>query len=212
MHIYVFGSLCRGDVAVGSDVDMLALVEGQDDRFDPDLFSIYSYKRLGELWVQGNPFAWHLALESRLVFASDTVNYIEKLGMPSPYRECVSDCEKFYHLFLEARGSLMHDRHAAVFDLSTMFLSIRNLATCYSLGVCGQPDFSRHSAIQLPDEDSVPLSPDAYDIIERARILTTRGSGDSILESEIMRVIEELDYVEIWMQDLVGRAKVYGDS
>jgi hypothetical protein len=212
MHIYVFGSLCRGEVAVGSDVDMLALVEGQDDRFDPDLFSIYSYKRLNELWAQGNSFAWHLALESRLVFASDAVNYIEALGMPSPYRDCACDCEKFYFLFMEACESLMHDRRAEVFDLSTVFLSVRNLATCYSLGVCERPDFSRNSAIRLPEADRVPLSPDAYATIERARILTTRGCGDSIQEADSERVLAELDSVASWMQRLVERAKEHGDS
>jgi hypothetical protein len=190
---------------------MLALVEGRDDRFDPDLFSIYTYKRIGELWAQGNPFAWHLTLESRLVFASDSLNYIETLGMPSPYRDCVSDCEKFHLLFLEARKSLMHDRRAEVFDLSTVFLSIRNIATCYSLGVCDRPDFSRHSAIRLPNKDRVPLSIDAYAIIERARILTTRGCGEPIQESEIERVIAELDNVIGWMQHLVGRARTHGE-
>ena len=212
MHVYIFGSLCRGDITVGSDVDMLALVEGRDDRFDPDVFSIYSYKRLGELWIQGNPFAWHLALESKLIFASDAVNYIETLGMPSPYRECVSDCEKFYSLFLEASESILHDRCAEIFDLSTIFLSIRNIATCYSLGVYEHPDFSRHSALRLLKEDRVPLSVEAYATLEQARILTTRGCGDYIEESETKRVIAELDIVKSWMQNLHRRAKANGST
>ena len=71
MHIYIFGSICRGDLREGSDIDLLALVEGYDSRFDPDTFSVYSYSRIADLWAEGNPFAWHLFLESRLVFASD---------------------------------------------------------------------------------------------------------------------------------------------
>ena len=191
---------------------MLALVDGKDSRFDLDLFSIYSYKRLGELWAQGNPFAWHLALESRLVFASDGVDHIDRLGMPSPYRDCVNDCVKFYRLFLEARESLMRDRRAMVFDLSTIFLSIRNLATCYSLGVCDHPDFSRHSAIRLPDREAVRISPDAYATIERARILTTRGYGDSIREADSERVEAELERIAEWMLDLLERAKAHGNT
>jgi len=212
MHIYVFGSLCRGDVTVGSDIDMLALVDGKDTRFDPNLFSIYSYKRLSELWALGNPFAWHLSLESRLVFASDDVDFINRLGMPSPYRNCVNDCAKFYSLFLEARESLMRDKRSMVFDLSTIFLSIRNLATCYSLGISGRPDFSRHSAIRLPNGAAVQISPDAYATIERARILTIRGCGDPIQETDADRIVPELKIIERWMIDLVERAKLHGHT
>jgi hypothetical protein len=212
MHIYIFGSLCRGEITIGSDVDMLALVDAEDSRFDPDLFSIYSYKRLGELWAQGNPFAWHLALESRLVFASDGMDHINRLGMPSPYRECVNDCVKFYTLFLEARESLLRDKRAMVFDLSTIFLSIRNFATCYSLGVCDHPDFSRHSAIRLPDGESVQISPGAYATIERARILTTRGYGDSIPDADCERVVAELECIAEWMLNLLERTKAHGNT
>ena len=52
MHIYAFGSMCRGDISIGSDIDLLALVEKHDPRLDPGKFSIYSYKRIGELWLQ----------------------------------------------------------------------------------------------------------------------------------------------------------------
>ncbi len=209
MHIYIFGSMCRGDITVGSDVDLLALVEGEDARFDPDSFSIYSYARLDELWSQGNPFAWHLALESKLVFASDGVDYIQKIGMPAPYRECVNDCRKFYALFREARRSLLADNRATVFDLSTIFLSIRNLATCYSLGVSRRPDFSRHSAIRILDGRRLRVLPQVYETLERARILCTRGCGDRIHEAQANQVIAELDRIDRWMADLVEKAGLY---
>ena len=61
MHIYAFGSLCRGEVDFGSDVDLLSIIEGPDSRFDPDVFAKYSYDRIRSLWKEGNPFAWHLA-------------------------------------------------------------------------------------------------------------------------------------------------------
>lgn len=65
MHIYAFGSICRGDVSPASDVDLLAIVDGYDERFSLDDYSIYSYDRIWEIWNEGNPFAWHLALESK---------------------------------------------------------------------------------------------------------------------------------------------------
>ncbi len=128
MHIYAFGSVCRGDVRVGSDVDLLALVDGYDPRFDPDTFSVYSYDRARELWREGNPFAWHLFLESTLVFASDDGDFLASLGSPGEYRNCVRDCEKFHDVFCEAYDSIRAGSHSNVFELSTLFLSIRNIA------------------------------------------------------------------------------------
>src|SRR6266480_3004408 len=102
MHIYAFGSLCRGEISLGSDVDLLAITEGHDPRFDPEMFSIYSYRRIDELWQQGNPFAWHLSFEGRLVFAENNDDVLKVRGRPRPYRDCVRDCGKFQALFADA--------------------------------------------------------------------------------------------------------------
>ena len=101
---------------MGSDVDLIALVDAPDPRFDPDIFSIYSYQRIEQLWGEGNPFAWRLALESRMVFSSDEHDYIKSLGMPGPYQNCVRACEKFYALFRDAMTSVLSDDRSSVFD------------------------------------------------------------------------------------------------
>ena len=102
MHIYAFGSVCRGDVTRESDVDLLALVDGADSQFDPEKFSIYTYHSITKLWRTGNPFAWHLALESKLLYASDGKDHIYELGRPQPYRSIFEDCSKFRALTSEA--------------------------------------------------------------------------------------------------------------
>src|ERR1035441_8754359 len=152
MHIYAFGSVCRGEVDLDSDIDLLALVDGFDARFDPGKYSIYSYQKIKKLWSSGSPFAWHLALESRLLFASDGQNYMELLGRPGPYTRYVQDCEKFLEVFRQAASSLRRDSDSRIFDMSSAFLGVRNISTCYSLGVLGEPNFSRHAAIQLGSE------------------------------------------------------------
>lgn len=208
MHIYAFGSICRGDISLGSDIDLLAIVEGYDSRIDPDTFSIYSYKRIQELWREGNPFAWHLSLESRLLFSSDQLDYLKVLGTPEKYNNCVRDCEKFFSLFREAHASIIASSNSRVFDLSTVFLSIRNMATCFSLGITEQPNFSRNSALRL-GVNSIPLALDAYRILERARILCTRGYGKNITNGEIDTTIQRLDEIHKWMYNLVEKAKKY---
>ena len=208
MHIYAFGSICRGDVSLASDVDLLAIVDGHDTRFDPNLYSIYSYQRVGEIWREGNPFAWHLSLESRLLFAEDGRDYLSVLGKPEPYASCLQDCEKFYSLFQEARSSALSGGLSTVFDLSTVFLSIRNFATCFSLGFTAQADFSRHSALRLGSR-SIQLPQDSYKVLERARILCTRGHGSAITPDETSHAIRGLGGVHHWMVSLLDEVKVH---
>jgi len=205
-HVYAFGSICRGDISRDSDVDLLALVSSRDERFDPDTYSIYSYNRIESLWNEGNPFAWHLARESRLLYSSDQTDHLKKLGDPKPYRKCVKDCRKFRDLYRSAISSLMGAARSTIFDLSTIFLSIRNFATCYSLGVTSIPNFSRRSALQIGSA-SVPLSEACYTILERARILCTRGYGRGLTKNEIALVVKELEPVDMWMTRLLEGAQ-----
>jgi len=208
MHIYAFGSICRGDISLGSDIDLLAMVEEYDPRISPDNFSIYSYKRIQELWQEGNPFAWHLSIEARLIFTSDQTDYLKLLGSPEKYKKCLQDCEKFFSLFQEAHTSISEGSNSMIFDFSIVFLSIRNIATCFSLGVIGQPNFSRNSALCL-ESNSIPLDLGSYQILERARILCTRGYGGKLTDNEINTTIQGLNEIHEWMYNLVEKAKAH---
>jgi hypothetical protein len=203
MHIYAFGSICRGEVCPNSDVDLLAVVDGFDERFDPNVYSIYSYQRIGEIWAEGNPFAWHLASESRLIFSSDSSDILQSLGDPGQYRACHRDCDKFHKLFADARSSFISNSDTQVFDLSTIFLGIRNFATCYSLGCLERADFSRHSSRRL-GRNSLSIAAEAYAILERARILCTRGQGRAITGSEAAMAAQEFPAIEEWMTSLLS--------
>ena len=208
MHIYVFGSLSRGEVRRNSDVDLLALVEGRDDRFDPDKYSIYSYSRIKELWSEGNPFAWHLFGESRLVFSSTGEDFIEMLGRPDEYRACARDCRKFRSVFGRSREAFYVSDCTAVFELSTIFLSIRNFATCYSLGMLKSPCFSRDSALRL-GLDSIELPLRVYEILERCRLLCTRGEGMNLDQGEIQVAEPSFLAIERWMDCLLEKVEAY---
>jgi len=206
MHIYAFGSICRGDIVAGSDVDLLAVFEGHDSRFDPAVYSIYSYDRLKDLWSEGNPFAWHLSLESRLVYASNEMDYLKYLGMPDKYSQCSRDCHKFYSLFKESRESLEKINSSRIFDLSTIFLSIRNIATCYSLGMTETPNFSKDSALHL-GQHSLAISAESYDVFVRSRILSTRGYGASISNQNYIAAVSTLDQINNWMHSLLEKVE-----
>jgi hypothetical protein len=206
MHIYAFGSVCRGEILRSSDIDLLAIVDGYDERFDPQIYSIYSYRRASEIWLEGNPFAWHLYLESRPLFLSNGIDWLKELGRPSPYTKCEVDCTKFQRLFLSSKTALLNNGDSIIFDLSTVFLCMRNIATCYSLGMTDKPNFSRHSALMLGTR-SVPISSEGYAIFERARILSTRGKGLDITEVEAKFALREFSVIETWIERLLGEVQ-----
>jgi hypothetical protein len=202
MHIYAFGSLCRGELDFGSDVDMLAITEGFDSRFDPEVFSIYSYKRIRALWQNGNPFAWHLAIEARLIFAADAHDFLKELGTPAAYTHCAEDCRKFLRVYDHAIEAIIKNECSLIFELSAIFLAIRNFATCFSLGVINVPIFSRHSAKML-GERSLVISDNAYKLLERSRILSTRATGLIIERAEATSCVEDFCQIGSWMNRLL---------
>lgn len=199
-HYYAFGSICRGETDHGSDVDLLACISTADPTLDPKKFSIYKYERLRELWRDGNPFAWHLHYESRLIFSSDGSDFLSGLGAPATYTKKVSDCMKFRRLFLESYQSLLQSSNSAVFHLSCLFLATRNFATCYSFGR-GRPVFSRRSPLQI--DRKLPINDEAFEILARARILSTRGYGSLISKAEVETAKASAPVILDWMENLI---------
>lgn len=209
MHIYAFGSLCRGEVEVGSDVDMLAITEDFDPRFDAEVFSIYLQRRIRKLWEGGNPFAWHLATEAKLIFASDGRDFIAELGKPAAYEHCAHDCQKFLNVYEHAILALKSGECSLVFELSAIFLAVRNFATCFSLGVTNSTNFSRHSARRLGSR-SLNISDEAYQLLERARILSTRASGAMIRRENLEACLDEVCAIASWMNKLLTEIPRHG--
>jgi hypothetical protein len=201
MHIYAFGSVCRGEIDHGSDVDLLACIEASAPQLDISKYSVYQYERLRNLWVEGNPFAWHLHLESRLLFSSNGIDFLKSLGEPSPYKAGESDCAKFRLLFERSYDELKISANSSIFNLSCMFLAIRNFATCHSLSI-GKPIFSRKSPLMVTPE--LDIDPRAFAIMTRARLLSTRGYGENITTDEIANTIQAVAAVPQWMSAVRG--------
>jgi hypothetical protein len=201
-HLYAFGSLCRGDIDHLSDVDLLACVETQEEAgtLDSKRFSIYTYERIRALWREGNPFAWHLHLESRLVFASDGNDFLHDLRAPNSYTRAGADCAKFMRLFEESLHSLRTTSDSQVFHLSCIFLATRNFATCWSF-TRGAPNFSRLSPLQI--ETPAPVAIEAFNVLVRARVLSTRGLGQVPSAEEVSMAVGACPAILKWMQTLL---------
>lgn len=204
-HFYAFGSLCRGEADFSSDVDLLACISEEQPQIDSKKFSIYTYSRLQELWDEGNPFAWHLHLESKLIFSSDGSDFLSDLGKPSKYTMISEDCTKFYKLFLESYQSLIQYDNNAVFNLSCMFLAVRNFATCYSFHT-EKPIFSRKSPLLI--DPKLPITNEIFDIFVRSRILSTRGYGSPISKENVNTAKLFSPIIIEWMQQILTTGRL----
>ena len=190
LHIYAFGSICRGEIGPGSDIDLLAITTGGTNELSRSMFSIYSHSKIRRIWKEGNPFAWHLHLESTLIYGSDGNDFIGVLGSPEAYTKSREDCEQFLGIYRQAIASLCQDHASIIFDLSAAFLGLRNFCTCYLLGR-GRPDFSRGAALNLMN-DNPPVDVQAYRVLERARLLCTRGYGVALSGTDIAQTVNML--------------------
>ncbi|PWB28693.1 nucleotidyltransferase [Stenotrophomonas sp. SPM] len=202
MHIYAFGSVCRGEVDDDSDIDMLAVIDENDRNVSEMNFSIYSQDKLKAIWREGNPFAWHLRLESAMVFSSDGTDIIESLGEPSKYSRARADCLSFIDLFDSAATSIRMGTNSIHFELSTIFIAARNFAICYSFEKEGRPVFSRQAPLLL-GEHSLRLPSTSYSTLERSRILASRGIGEQVERQQLNSTIEDLPKIRQWMTKLM---------
>lgn len=207
MFIYAFGSICRGEIDYFSDIDLIAISDDKTklSALDPNKFSLYSENRIKEYWGIGNPFAWHLYKESKLIFSDSGLDFLKKLGTPKVYCNGKNDLIKFWGIFGDSVKQIELTHASFLFDISTIFLSIRNFATCYSLSK-GEINFHRNSALALGDK-SIPIDKENYKILESARLLATRGVGEFPNKEESSRLIACFKDIDEWMKLLLGDCK-----
>lgn len=207
MYLYIFGSACRGELDKYSDIDMLAIYNDKNEinHLDENKISIYSEEKIQKIWSLGNPFAWHLYYESKLVYSSNNKDFLNNLDKPSIYKDGLSDCIKFYEILEKSADSVKKDSYSIVFDFSTIFLCIRNISTCYSLHF-NKPNFSRDSAILL-GQNSLNIDSDVYNILKTCRLANTRGLNIFLQNFEVQVVINQLNEIQVWANKLIEMVK-----
>jgi Nucleotidyltransferase domain len=208
MAIYAFGSIVRGEIDEFSDVDLLIIKDLGEEipKIDRERFSIYTYQRISQLWEEGNPFSWHLFSESKCLFSKNSIPFLKSLGKPNPYINILNDLHKFYQLFLDSKLSLESNHNSVDFDLSMIFLAIRNFASCFSLGFLKIKEFSRDTALKI-GQYSIQINLTTYNRLRESRILATRGIGERITEEELKTIMFEFYSIENWFNELLKLVK-----
>jgi hypothetical protein len=200
-NLYIFGSVIRGEIDQYSDIDLLLITDETINNIDPNKYSIYSPERIKQLYAEGNPFAWHLYYESKLVFSSG-IDFLHGLGMPLRYTNCKSDLLKFKRLFDDSIASINENEFSLVFDLSMIFLAIRNFATCYTLGNYERPIFSRTAFEKLHDYPLI-LDEEIKELLMMSRISSTRGIDYSIKNKSLSLFKLNLGKIENWFNEIL---------
>lgn len=200
-NIYIFGSVVRGELDQYSDIDLLLISDEYTQNIDPNKYSIYSPERIKELYAEGNPFAWHLYYESKLVYSSEQ-DFLLSLGKPSDYTNCKSDLLKFKKLFDDSIISIRQNDFSIIFDLAMIFLAIRNFATCYTLGCYEKPIFSRLTFEKL-DDYPLKLDDKVKELLMMSRISSTRGINYSLKDKNLSLFEFDLNKIENWFNEIL---------
>lgn len=199
--IYIFGSIVRGEIDQYSDTDLLIITDQKLKDIDSDKYSVYTPARIKEMYDEGNPFAWHLHYESKLIY-SEKDDYLQNLKAPNLYKNGFEDLHKFYKLFIDSLESIKEDQYSLVFDLAMIFLAIRNFATCYSLSCFDYPIFSRNSFEKLSDYPLL-LDVKSKNLLMMSRISSTRGIHFDIDEMELSLFLKQINYINEWFNKIL---------
>jgi len=190
-EIRLFGSHARGDDGAASDLDVLYVVDtsragdrSQADTQISDLLqanksdiSLYSERRLREMFETGHLFAWHLYLESKPVWSDTAGSFVESLGRPARYVGARKDMLELLEIATEAAASLRDPESTVIYESGILYVCCRNVALIASTQVSNAPIFGPQSPMQVAIPSiPFPLSDGEYILMIAARHSVTRGA------------------------------------
>lgn len=182
MWIYIFGSLSRGEIDANSDVDTLCICQPNEKSLTPNKMQSYSETYLKEMFNNGELFAHHLYLESKLVYSSDGVDLIRKLGKPAAYNNWEGDFESFINVALFSINEIL-TKGQTVFRKGLLYMSLRDIAMIYSQIKMNTPNFSKYSPYHI--DISLDVDADEYESLRLCRISSTRGTSNETIYNEL---------------------------
>ena len=173
-EIYIFGSIVRGEVDPGSDVDVLVIVEGRQRLRFPPHWSVYSRARLTSLYKRGTLFAWHLHKEAVPVFIPKDPGLLARLGQPSPYSGAFHEVCSLRRIMNDAVEELHSGTPSPTYELGLVGMACRDIAMAAIPALEGHFTFSKLSPLLLK-KPTFPLSKEAYNMLCDCRRSSTRG-------------------------------------
>jgi predicted nucleotidyltransferase len=200
--VRIFGSVARGEADANSDLDILVVTES-DLELTEELrtmlgipcsadVSMYSTKRLLSMFEQGHLFAWHIFLESTPFGVLSDLKWKEAFGKPNEYSNSSTDIRSFLTLLDDCEDAIKHGSDV-IFEAGIYYLGLRNLGMILSHKLKNRPNFSRYSAMHLPDEIRPPIKLLEYEYLLACRRYSRRAVKDNTPDNEtILKIIDKL--------------------
>lgn len=190
--LYLFGSASRGDSDASSDLDILAVYDGQPEveLRDGILNSVraklgnrvtlaeYSIDRLASIFNNGHLFAWHLYQEARPVLVSGIISRQSfSFDLPAPYVDGIKDATRFVDLLSSVAGEMQDKSCSLVHEAGLAYLALRNIAMSLSFKLQKRADFTRYSPLNVSKSLATrpPCSTTDFEILVAARHASQRG-------------------------------------
>lgn len=212
----LFGSHARGEADLGSDIDILLVVENGylepcSEKFPRKAdISVYSRDKLEQMFQEGHLFAWHLFLESVPYCSARSEAWFMSLGTPAEYREAREDITQFMGIIEDALAS-MESEDCYIYEAGILHLAMRNLGMILGYLHTGKPNFSRYSALQLPEKFAPSISAPEYEMLLACRRASTRADTSGELPS--YQQVGRLSFaIRDWLDklNLICHSKVVG--
>lgn len=214
----LFGSLARGDNDKYSDMDVLIVIENESNQHekiknlarkmgvnhDADI-SIYTKKRISNMFESGHLFAWHIYLESVSYFKKNKDPWFSCLKQPSPYLEYKADTEQFLNILDDSFHALTYGSNH-IFEAGIVHMALRNIGMIQSYVHSRVPNFSRYSIMQLPSTISPPISIESYELLLNCRRASKRGSSTSLPNKGI--ILDILLPLRDWVKNMRERNEI----
>lgn len=217
--IRYFGSFCREDYGVSSDIDILCISSFSENKkklfnarikeliSDRASVSFYQPERISLMYTEGHLFAWHLYSESKKVFSED-LDFIDTLGIPAKYTGCLGDIKNFIDIIQGSRVAIKGGNSSIVYEAGLLYLCARNISMCGSYIFSRRVDFSKYSPynIDLNSFLQFPVDKIDYEYLIAARHSATRGFCiDSTKKINVLQIAEKIENWANGMLDLVRR-------
>ncbi len=186
ISVCVFGSMARGDYDGSSDADILVVVEDRSGKVCEDLvadyvrpwvaqlptISWYGRHRLQSMFRNGHLFAWHLYLESKVLWGPSAI--VDVFGRPAPYKDALLDMSSFHEVIEGVPHALRHCMNNAIYEMGLLYVCVRNIAMSASWHFCGEPDFTRYSPFN-PKLRELCATRRSYELAMSCRMASQRG-------------------------------------
>jgi hypothetical protein len=189
--LYLFGSASRGDSDASSDLDILAVYDGQPDDVlrERVLNSVcaklgnrvtlaeYSIDRLATIFSSGHLFAWHLYQEAKPVQISGLSQQSFLFGLPAPYIAGIKDATRFVDLLSSVSNEVQDKSCSLVHEAGLAYLALRNIAMSLSFELHKRADFTRYSPLNVSTSLAIrpPCSTIDFEMLVAARHASQRG-------------------------------------